>query len=228
VGISLGSFSTLGNGSAPGPGEAILVPVKGNNYLGVPILGIGSENEEEVDNAEGRMPWLSSLHPFGDKSPLTRFVIGLDEALRDYRGLEEETSLRNEGHSLDPWNEDLFHRHLRVQPRTPGQDEDDPMRGGRPGAMLPNPLRKPLQDDRGAHGHLGDERFCGPFVRHSSPSARIFAGFKALAGLLAAMPLALATSGLDRREMELRADTVPAKARRDRESTADLPFREPN
>ena len=35
------------------------------------------------------MPWLSTLHPFGDTSPLTRFVIGLDEALRDYRGSDE-------------------------------------------------------------------------------------------------------------------------------------------
>ncbi len=40
------------------------------------------------------MPWLSALHPFGDTSPLTRFVIGLDEALRDYRGSEETPAAR--------------------------------------------------------------------------------------------------------------------------------------
>ena len=59
------------------------------------------------------MPWLSALHPFGDTSPLTRFVIGLDEALRDYRGSEDATSPSGtRAHSNDPWNEDLFHRHL--------------------------------------------------------------------------------------------------------------------
>jgi hypothetical protein len=226
MGLSLGSFSSLGNGSAPGPGEAILVPVKGNNYLSVPILGFGSENGEEVDNGEGGTSWLSSLHPFGDTSPLTRFVIGLDEALRDYRGWEEEPSLRNEGHSHDPWNEDLFHRHLPVQPRILGQDENDARKAGSPGAMLRSTRWTPLQDDRGAHGHLGDERFSGPLVRHSSQSARVFAGFKALAGLFAAIPLTLAMSGFDRRKTDLGADTVPAKAARNRESSTNLPSRE--
>ena len=54
----------------------------------MPILDFGAENDE-VGSGEERMPWLSALHPFGDTSPLTRFVIGLDEALRDYRGSEE-------------------------------------------------------------------------------------------------------------------------------------------
>ena len=89
MGLSLGGFSSLGNGSSKGTGDAILVSVEGNTYLSVPILDFGSENGEEAGDGEGRMPWLSALHPFGDTSPLTRFVIGLDEALRDYRGSEE-------------------------------------------------------------------------------------------------------------------------------------------
>ena len=43
------------------------------------------------------MPWLSAEHPVGDTSPLTRFVIGLDEALRDYRGSEEASLPRDLG-----------------------------------------------------------------------------------------------------------------------------------
>ena len=38
-----------------------------------------------------RMPWLAPRHSFGDKSDLTRFVIGLDEALEDYRGSADRT-----------------------------------------------------------------------------------------------------------------------------------------
>ena len=79
------------------------------------------------------MPWLSAVHPFGDTSPLTRFVIGLDEALRDYRGSEESALPRDLGPSDDPWNEDLFYRHLPAQPRgsRPGK--------GRPEAKAPKP-----------------------------------------------------------------------------------------
>ena len=79
---------------ATGSNEAVLVSVEGNTYLSVPILGFGSENGEEADRGEGRMPWLSTRHPIGDSSPLTRFVIGLDEALRDYRGLGGSTAAR--------------------------------------------------------------------------------------------------------------------------------------
>jgi hypothetical protein len=216
VGLSLGSFSSLDNGSAPGPGEAVLVPIEGNNYLSVPILGFGSQNGE-ADNGEGRMPWLSTLHPFGDTSPLTQFVIGLDEALRDYRGSEEAPLLRNPGPANDPWNEDLFHQHLPVQPPVLGQEKDDPKEVGGPEAMLPETHQKPLQDDRGAHSRLGDKRFDETGVLPSSPAVRIFAGFKALAGLLAAMLLTPAMSGFDPRETEEPDDLVPAKATRDGE-----------
>ena len=159
VGISLGTFSSLGNGPTKGTGDAVLVSVEGNTYMSVPILGFGSENEEEADHGEGRMPWLSTLHPFGDTSPLTRFIIGLDEALRDYRGLEEAPLLRSPGLSKDPWNEDLFYRHLPVQPQVPGQEKDDLREGGSPEAMRPDLHQNPLQDDRGSHERSGEERF---------------------------------------------------------------------
>ena len=82
--------------------------------------------------ASGRMPWLSAEHPFGDTSPLTRFVIGLDEALRDYRGSEDVAPAASLGPSRDPWNEDLFYRHLPAQPRVLGPEKESPTEGGRP------------------------------------------------------------------------------------------------
>ena len=116
----------------------MLVSVEGNTYLSVPILGFGAENDE-VGNGEERMPWLSAEHPVGDTSPLTRFVMGLDEALRDYRGSEESLLPRNLGSSHDPWNEDLFYRHLPAQPRVLGPEKDDPEEGGDAQAMRPDP-----------------------------------------------------------------------------------------
>jgi hypothetical protein len=131
------------------------------------------------------MPWLSTLHPFGDTSSLTRLIIGLDEALRDYRGSEEAPLLRSPGPSQDPWNEDLFYRHLPVPPRVLDREKGDPVESGSPGAMLPDPHQDPLQDERGAPVHSGDE----PGVVLSSTAAPIAEGFKALAGLLAALLL---------------------------------------
>jgi len=187
VGLSLGNFSSLGNSSAKGTGDAVLVSVEGNTYLSVPILGFGSENGEEADDGLGRMPWLSTQHPFGDTSPLTRFVIGLDEALRDYRGSEEAPLLRSSGRSNDPWNEDLFYRHLPVQPPVLGHEKDDPTEGGSPDAMLSDPNQNSLQDDGGASARSGNERCDEPGVPASSPAARIVAGFNALVGLLAVL-----------------------------------------
>ena len=187
VGLSLGSFYSLGNGSTIGTGDAVLVSVEGNTYLSVPILGLGSETGEEGDNGEGRMPWLLTLLPFGDTSPLTRFVIGLDEALRDYRGSAETPVLRNPGPSHDPWNEDLFFRHLPVQPPVLGQEKDDQTERSSPESMLPDPHQYPLQDDGGAHARFRDERFDEPGALLSSSAARIVAGFTALAGLLAVL-----------------------------------------
>ena len=50
VGLSLGGFSSLGNGSHEGDGGTILVPVEGNTYLSVPILDSGPRSDgEDVD-----------------------------------------------------------------------------------------------------------------------------------------------------------------------------------
>jgi hypothetical protein len=217
VGLSLGTFSSLGNGSTKGTGEAVLAQVEGNSYLSVPVLGVGSENEEEGDKGEGRMPWLSTAHPFGDTSPLSRFVIGLDEALRAYRGLEEIPLLKNSGPAHDPWTEDLFFRHLPIQPPGLGQEKDDPMEGDGPEAMLPNVQEHRLQDGREAHARYEDDRFDEPGFLPSFPAAQVVARLQALAGLLAALLLTPAMTGDDSWDLEKRVDLVPAKAKRDGE-----------
>jgi len=215
VGLSLGGFSSLGNGFTRGTGDAILVSVEGNTYLSVPILDFGSEYGQESGNGEGRMPWLSTLHPLGDTSPLTRFVIGLDEALRDYRGSEDAPLPRNAGRSHDPWNEDLFYPHLPVEPRALGQEKEKPVDGGSPGAMMPDPRQNPLEHARATDARLADERCDEPGVLSESPAARIVAGFKALAGLLVAMMLTPAMCGYVARETEEPDALVPTKATRD-------------
>ena len=128
IGLSLGTFSSLGNRSTGGTGGTVLVPVEGNTYLSVPILDFGPGNDQEAGAGEGRMPGLSARYPFGDTSPLTRFVIGLDEALRGYRSSDEEPFSPGLGPFRDPWKEDLFHQHSPVAPpAAAGSDGGDRM-----------------------------------------------------------------------------------------------------
>ena len=104
----------------------MLVSVEGNNYLSVPILDFGSGGDAEAEAAGQRMPWLSGMFNFGDNSPLSKFIMGLDQALKDYRGLQELPAANEVGTLRDPWNEDLF------QPRSTGPSRPSvpPLRSG--------------------------------------------------------------------------------------------------
>ena len=145
VGLSLGSFSSLGNRSSSDSGGTVLVAVEGNTYLSVPILDFGTANTAEEGAGEARMPWLSGMHNFGDTSELTRFVIGLDEALRRYRGAEENSPFSGQGQLKDPWSEDLFHQHLPVLPPQNEPSQNDPQ------AMLFAAATEPLACEAGSH-----------------------------------------------------------------------------
>ena len=125
VGLSLGTFSS-GRAFNSGASGTVLVSVEGNTYLSVPILDFGVGSDEEAESGSGRMPWLSGMFNSGDKSPLSKFIMGLDEALRDYRGLQDLPAVREPGSSRDPWSEDLF------QPLSPGLPSRSvsPMRSG--------------------------------------------------------------------------------------------------
>jgi hypothetical protein len=210
VGLSLGGFTSVGNSVTKGTEEAVLVSVEGNTYVSVPILGFGSESKEQLDEREGRMPWLSALHPIGDTSALTRFVIGLDEALRSYRSSEDPPLKGKSVLSHDPWEEDLFQPHLQVKPRVNGQRKD-PTTGGSPEALLPDPHPPARRDDRGAQTRAGECCVDEPDGLAASPAARILAGFKAVAALIGAASPVPAKSGYGSRRRKKHHDVVPAK-----------------
>jgi hypothetical protein len=161
AGISLGQFTSSVNASARGTDTALLVPIEGNAYLSVPILGFGHDDEEGREDGQGRMPWLSERYPLGDPSPRTRFLIGLDGALEQDRGVEDEGM----GPAQDPWNEDLFSPRLPIPPRS----GLEPGNTGAPEAALPK-------------ANDCEERE----IRGSSSTARLVARLQALAGVLAA------------------------------------------
>jgi hypothetical protein len=179
VGLSLGAFSSLGNSSTTTSGGTVLVPVEGNTYLSVPIFDIGLATGEEAGAGEGRVPGLSGMYPFGDTSPLTRFVIGLDEALRGYRGGEDAPFSRIGASLHDPWNEDLFHHHAPAPPPNLRQDNDAP-KAGQPD-LLPATPSDPVGFD--------DERAARRRANSTESGASIGAAFMSLAGRLAATRL---------------------------------------
>jgi hypothetical protein len=189
VGLSLGTFSSLGSGSAKGASDAVLVSVEGNTYVSVPILDFGAEHGADAGSEEGRMPWLSSLHPVGDASPLNRYVIGLDEALRDYRGWDELPVPGSTEALHDPWNEDLFRPRLPVLQREISPAKESPTEGVGPQAGRLEQPRKPIANDRGAHMRFADERRERPGKDARSASSRLVPGFETLAGAIVALLL---------------------------------------
>jgi len=200
----------------------LLVSVEGNTYLSVPVLGFGAASDE-AGNSEERMPWLSAEHPIGDNSPLTRFLMGLDEALRDYRGWEESLPSRSLGPSRDPWNEDLFYRHLPAQPRVLAPEKDGPKELREPAALL----RDPHPDDRAAQSRFGDKPFDEPGVRSSSPTSWIVDGLRTVAGLFVTLVLMPAISRYVSNERDQADVPIQPKAKRDDRCRADPSCCEP-
>jgi hypothetical protein len=121
--------------------------------------------------------------------------------------------LRNAGPVHDPWNEDLFYRHLPVPPPVLGHDQDDPTAGGSAEAMRTDPHPNRLPDEGGSPEPFEEKRV----VRPASPTARIVAGFLALAGVLVTMLRTPSPSRSLSRETEEPDDLVPTKATREGE-----------
>jgi hypothetical protein len=177
IGLSLGGFSSLGNSSTRGSSGTVLVPVEGNTYLSVPILDFGLGEGDENGAGEGRMPWLSSKFNFGDTSSLTRFVIGLDEALQQYRGADEMPPENGPGVPQDPWRDDLFHLHVPAPKASPGGAGDNPQ------SMVPEPQAPPPRVRAG----FKDEGGKRPALSSWQPTTESGARFIASAGLIFAM-----------------------------------------
>jgi hypothetical protein len=137
AGISFNSVVSHETSVSSGAGEADLVPIQGNTYATVAVLDFGFAQDDDLITG-GRMPWLSTRLPIGGLSPLTRFVIGQQEALQDYRGGREARATEDkEALPIDPWNEDLFQRRPPLLPPIHDPADDEPMEAGRPEALLP-------------------------------------------------------------------------------------------
>ncbi len=109
--------------SAAATSAADLVAVQGNSYATVALLGLGSRVDDEP--APARRPDLANRFPLGETTPLSRFMSGQVDALRQFRG-----SAIDEAPAADPWHEDLFQRPLLRTPAplgpSPEETEDEP------------------------------------------------------------------------------------------------------
>jgi hypothetical protein len=125
MGLSLSSFLSQSNAAFTSASTAALVAIEGNSYSTVAVLDFGGQLDDESGDGCGRMPWLSMRYPIGDTSSLTRFVIGLEEVILEYRQDTEEAHINvdAEAPANDPWSEDLFHR--QRSPRSPIRDPNE-------------------------------------------------------------------------------------------------------
>jgi hypothetical protein len=121
-GLSLGAVVTSVATSATNASNAAdLVAVQGNTYATVALLGLASPASDEP--APARRPDLANRLPLGETTPLSRFVSGQADAVRQFR-----SAAIDEPPPADPWRDDLFQRPLSrtpvPEPPAPGQEEE--------------------------------------------------------------------------------------------------------
>jgi hypothetical protein len=125
TGLSLAGFLSTNSLVFTTASAAALVSVEGNSYSTVAVLDFGSQQDDDSGDGRGRKPELSTRFPFGSTSPLTRFVIGIEEAILEFA---EDVLFPEDGEAPlnDPWNADLFHRRPTVRPpaRAPKEKQD--------------------------------------------------------------------------------------------------------
>jgi hypothetical protein len=125
IGLSLASFLSTNSLVFSTASAAALVSVEGNSYSTVAVLDFGSQQDDESGDGRGRRPELSTRFPFGSTSPLTRFVIGIEEAILEFA---EDVLLPEDGEAPlnDPWNADLFHPRKPKRPPTRDTKQEPP------------------------------------------------------------------------------------------------------
>jgi hypothetical protein len=218
VGLSLGTFSSASTGTERGNAAAVLVPVEGNTYLSVPILEFGTGAHEEEGRGEARMPWLSSRFNFGDTSPLTRFVTGIDEAIEDYRRMDDAPPSKGAGAARDPWSEDLFRHHFPIVPLETSTPRGDPQTTSSGRRAETQGFRVTLPD-----GNI----VTGP-ARPPIPRAPRLARVASMGGLLVAACARPPRGAVLRRQANDSRGPVAAGTRRRRMWQAEPPSREPH
>src|SRR5262249_51736876 len=145
----------------------------------------------------------------------TRFVTGLDEALDEYRGLDDAMP-RGNGETLDPWREDLFIHHLPSLPQDTTAPAAEPEASG-PGPRAEAGEPRALLPSNGKAGC----RLDWPF-----PPLERIAGIVSVAGSLVAVRGFQAPWTAITRQTRFPAGPL-AGARRGRR-TAKAPVREPD
>jgi hypothetical protein len=182
----LALISSTGHDNGTGKESSVsLVPIQGNTYATVAVLDFGSQDDEEAGGGEGRKPWLSLRHAFGDTTDLMRFVIGQEEAVQDYRRMGEARFPEGSNPPLaDPWKEDLFQ--LRPGRTLMGESPDDPPREGQPEGGAEDSRR----EDAGFWESYGDD----PLLSLPAAVGANGATYEAIGLVLAGLLLAQAHS----------------------------------
>ncbi len=218
VGLSLGTFSSVGKNLSRGNSSAMLVPVAGNNYISVPLLDFGSEREEEADDGARHMLRLWKLFSIGDASDLTRFVMGIDEALQAYRGgLGEVPAAEHAEPANDPWNEDLFFRRQPASPQNGQETNGTTENVGEAAARLDSKSRSSLTDPKLSDDRPQDD----PGFLALALRTRLGTGLKLLSGFFAGMLLTTLTVGRNAGDRERPGSLIPTQPIRRRDSLLD-------
>jgi hypothetical protein len=149
AGISLASFLSTNSFVFSTASAAALVSVDGNTYSTVAVLDFGSQQDDDSGDGRGRRPELSTRFPFGSRSPLTRFVIGIEEAIQEFRRIADDAVLPEDGESplSELWGEDLFQRQQPV--RAPTRDPNE--------APKPSPETPPDDKERQSKPSCSEE-----------------------------------------------------------------------
>jgi hypothetical protein len=111
VAPSVATFTSFDIAATGADSSAVLVPVQGNAYSTVAILGLGALSDDERGAGANRNPELSMRRPVGDTSALMRFLTGQDEALNLYlylSSIDRRFGEPSPDAANDPWRENLF------------------------------------------------------------------------------------------------------------------------
>ena len=173
-------------------GTAVLVPIQGNTYSTVAMLDFGAQGDVEFGRGS-RRPELSMRYAVGDISGLGQFVMGLEEAVKQFRQSEAARvqQINNSKETgEDPWLEDLFHRQAPI--RTPILDQG---KDRRPAEGAP-PITLPMLEEitgRTKNSSILDDRdsyFVDSIIDFSASPKPMLKEIQAIAGLLAGFMLA--------------------------------------
>ena len=201
-GLAISGFLGENNPIVETNGTAVLVPIQGNTYSTVAMLEFGAQGDAEFGRG-ARRPELSMRYAVGDTSELGQFVIGLEEAVKQYRQAEETRILQiinSKDDGNDPWLEDLFHRQGPSQP--PILDKGKEKKSAE---AAPTITQRTLKETAGPRKVVSsiydrDRYFAESEVGFSTAGSSALETIQAVAGLLAGMMLAPAMSCQRNRE----------------------------